>query len=159
MDKYIKEDTGGNLFLTREVDDVSRWGIIENGIFKEKPKESTSNEASNVFFILDKELGNVITTAAKNADAKGAKEYALWEEKGKEIHHSTYLNEAVKNNPEKMKIRTYKMGKDDLFLDCGTLKGYEKALLYTLLNTSIYKKENIEFLKNYFSHLVSHSVL
>jgi UTP-glucose-1-phosphate uridylyltransferase len=150
VDKYITDNIGGNLFLTRQVDDISRWGIIENGIFLEKPKTSSSREAANMFFILDQSIGTILANAAIKADTAGTKEYQQWERK-KELHHSTYINEAVKQNPNKMKIRTYKVHEKDLFLDCGTLHGYEKALLYALLTTSIHKKENRAFLREHFT--------
>jgi len=54
----------GNLFITRHVDDPSRWGIVENGIFKEKPKQSTSHEASMSMVFLDKKVGEKLEEAA-----------------------------------------------------------------------------------------------
>jgi len=113
IEKYIADGIGGNMFVTRHVNDPSRWGIIDEGIFKEKPKES-----------------------------KGTEEYNLWETEGKEIHFDKYLNEEVKKDPEKMSIRTFPIAKTDTYLDCGTLQGYEEALLYTLLKESVFKERN-----------------
>ncbi len=41
-----------------------------------------------------------------------------------------------------MKIKTIPLLKSDTYLDCGTIEGYEKALIYTFLNESIFSKKN-----------------
>ena len=41
-----------------------------------------------------------------------------------------------------MAIRTFPISKTDTYLDCGTLQGYEEALLYTLLKESVFKEKN-----------------
>ena len=35
----------------------------------------------------------------------------------------------------------------DMYLDCGTIEGYEKALLYTLLTESEFEDDNLDFIK------------
>ena len=63
-----------------------------------------------------------------------------------ELHFAYYLNEAVQKDIS-MHIKTYPMGQEDIYLDCGTLKGYEEALIYTLLKESIYSKDHLTFIK------------
>ncbi len=138
VDQYVADARGGNLFLTREVEDVSRWGIIEHGIFREKPASSSSHESSIMCFILDKKVGARIVETVEEDVLKAGK--------GQEVHYSDYLNEVIEQDPE-MKIRTIKMGEDDLYLDCGTIQGYEKSLLYSLLHLSAYKDDNLDYLK------------
>ena len=137
VDQYLKDDKGGNLFLTREVEDVSRWGIIENGVFREKPSSSSSNESSIMCFILDKKIGEKILLTIHDD---------LLKQGTKELHYSDYLNEAISTDST-LKIRTLKMGEGDLYLDCGTIQGYEKSLLYSLLYLSAFKEENRDYLE------------
>ncbi len=142
VEKYISENIGGNMFITREVKDPSRWGIIDEGIFKEKPTNAKSNEAFHTMAIFDKEIGKKLEEAANKIDTEGTPEYNLWDKDGQEIHFDKYLNEEVKKNPNVMSIRTYPISKSDIYLDCGTLKGYEEALIYTLLKESVHKENN-----------------
>ncbi len=142
VEKYIKDGIGGNMFITRHVEDPSRWGIIDDGIFKEKPKECKSNEAFQTLAIFDAKVGKRLEEVANLVDTEGTEEYNLWNKEGTEIHFDKYLNEEVKKDPEKMKIRTFPIAKTDTYLDCGTLQGYEEALLYTLLKESVFKEHN-----------------
>ncbi|MEE3003212.1 MAG: sugar phosphate nucleotidyltransferase [Pseudomonadota bacterium] len=148
VEKYKNDGSKGNLFLTRKVNDISRWGIVENGKLIEKPKTSNSKEAAIMLFILDKVVGTRLIKAAINADTPGTYEYEKWQNQ-EEIHHSRYLNEESTKDPESMAIRTFKICDEDIFLDCGTLEGYEKALLYTLTTTSFFREENREFIINH----------
>lgn len=142
IEKYVEDSIGGNMFITREVKDPTRWGIIEDGVFKEKPENSKSKEAYHTLAILDAQVGKKLENIAENADIKGTEEYDLWYTQGKEIHFDRYLNEEVAKNPDKMAIRTFPIAKTDTYLDCGTLQGYEEALLYTLLKESVFKDGN-----------------
>lgn len=142
IEKYIADGIGGNMFITRHVDDPSRWGIIDEGIFKEKPKESKSNEAFQTMAIFDAKVGKRLEDVATKIDTVGTEEYNLWTTEGKEIHFDKYLNDEVKKDPEHMAIRTFPIAKTDTYLDCGTLAGYEEALLYTLLKESVFKERN-----------------
>jgi UTP-glucose-1-phosphate uridylyltransferase len=144
IEKYIKDGVGGNMFITRHVQDPSRWGIIDDGIFKEKPSESKSDEAFHTLAILDKKVAKRLQEVAERIDTVGTEEYNLWEKEGKEIHFDKYLNEEVKKDTEHMAIRTYPIAKTDTYLDCGTLQGYEEALLYTLLKESVFREKNKE---------------
>ncbi len=47
-----------------------------------------------------------------------------------------------------MKIKTIPLLNSDVYLDCGTIEGYEKALIYTFLNESIFSKQNTISIKN-----------
>ena len=142
IEKYVADGIGGNMFITRHVKDPSRWGIIDEGIFKEKPTSSTSNEAFNTLAIFDAKVAKKLEEVATKIDTEGTEEYKLWTEQGKEIHFDTYLNEEVKKDPTHMAIRTFPIAKTDTYLDCGTLQGYEEALLYTLLKESVFKEKN-----------------
>ncbi len=141
VNEYIKGD-GGNMFITRQVEDPSRWGIIENGVFIEKPKESVSREAFNTMAIFDKKVGKRLEEVAGLIDTVGTDEYNMWQNAGKEIHFDKYLNDEVVKDKEKMRIRTFTKRDSDRYLDCGTIKGYEEALVYTLLKLSVFKDDN-----------------
>ncbi len=147
VQKYLNDNIGGNMLITRNVDDPSRWGIIDNGIFKEKPKECKSREAFNTMAILDKKVAKILETVAKEIDTKGTELYNMWETEGKEVHFDKYLNTEVEKDPEHMAIRTFPINDNDLYLDCGTLEGYEKALIYSLLNVSVFKDKNRKIAK------------
>ncbi len=142
IEKYLSDGFGGNMFITRPVKDPSRWGIIDEGIFKEKPKESKSNEAFHTLAILDAKVAKRLEDVATKIDIEGTEEYNLWAKEGKEIHFDKYLNEEVSKDTKLMAIRTFPIAKTDTYLDCGTLKGYEEALLYTLLKESVFKESN-----------------
>jgi len=92
--------------------------------------------------ILDAKVGKRLEEVAEKIDTVGTEEYNLWSTEGKEIHFDKYLNEEVKKDPKKMAIRTFPIAKTDTYLDCGTLQGYEEALLYTLLKESVFKERN-----------------
>ena len=147
LDTYAKNENRGNLFVTRIVEDISRWGIIENGLLQEKPAVSTSNQACNMLFILDKDICTILADVVDRIEQKDTPEYKMVSA-GKEIHYSMYLNEAINNDYDNMHIKTYQTDNKDVFLDCGTLKGYEQAMLYTLLMHSAYKKENLNFINS-----------
>ncbi len=140
--QYINDNRGGNIFITRQVQDPSRWGIIDEGIFKEKPTSSKSNEAFHTMAILDSAIGKKLEEIATLIDMKDTPEYNAWQTKQTEVHFDKYLNEEISKNPETMSIRTFPIQQSDTYLDCGTLKGYEEALLYTLLKESVYKENN-----------------
>lgn len=142
IEKYIADNMGGNMFITRHVKDPSRWGIIDEGIFKEKPTESKSDEAFHTLAIFDKKVAKRLEEIATRIDTIGTDEYNLWKNEGKEIHFDKYLNEEVEKDPVNMGIRTFPISKTDTYLDCGTLQGYEEALLYTLLKESVFKEKN-----------------
>ena len=142
VDTYIKNGGCGNLGMTRSVDNPSRWGIIDNGYFKEKPKKSTSNQAAFGLFIFDKEVcKKLYDSAMKMNDGKAVEGIV-----GGELAFADALNQTIDENPEKMKIQTLSIKPTDMYLDCGSIEGYEKALLYTLLTESKFKGENIKFI-------------
>lgn len=147
VNEYIKGD-GGNMFITRKVEYPSRWGIIENGVFVEKPKESISKEAFNTMAIFDKKVAKRLENVATLIDTVGTDEYNMWESQGTEIHFNKYLNDEVVKDKENMQIRTFPKRDSDRYLDCGTIKGYEEALVYTLLNLSVFKDNNKATAKN-----------
>ena len=143
VDRYCQMGAG-TLFLTREVDDPSRWGIIENGIFKEKPKQSTSRNAFIGVCCLDKKIGQMLENDALKMERGEPVEGV---EPGKELYHHMPINKLAQEDPEHMAIQIYPLTSTDLYLDCGTLKGYEQALIYTLLKESVYAKEHLKFAK------------
>lgn len=142
VEKYISMNGVGNLGLTRKVADPSRWGIVDNGYFKEKPKESSSNEAAFGLFIFDKKvlekLYNVATKMEKGEEVDGVVDG--------ELAFADALNKTIDEDPENQKIQTICMNDGDRYFDCGCIEGYEKALIYTLINQSKFKDENRKFL-------------
>ena len=141
--KYIADGTGGNMLATRHVDDPARWGIIENGIFREKPAQSSSHEASHTLLIFDRAVAGRLASAAAAADTPGAPEYEAWKSCGRELHYGGYINDMVSADPN-MAIRAYPLAETDTYLDCGTLEGYEEASLYMLLRASAFRKKHRE---------------
>jgi UTP-glucose-1-phosphate uridylyltransferase len=143
IERYVADGIGGNMLATRHVDDPARWGIIENGIFREKPRESSSHEASHTLLIFDRAVAKRLEAAAEAADTPGAPEYGAWRNEGRELHYGDYINEMVKADPA-MAIRAYPLSETDIYLDCGTLQGYEEASLYMLLRASAFRKKHRE---------------
>ena len=143
VDEYIKMGGKGNLGITRPVDDPSRWGIIDEGYFKEKPKDSKSNQAAFGLFIFDKAVCEKLYQSSKAMDEGKAVEGIV----GGELAFADALNKTVDEDPSTQKIHTIPMQDSDTYLDCGSIEGYEKALLYTLLTESEFEDENLEFIK------------
>lgn len=143
VDEYIKMGGKGNLGITRPVDDPSRWGIIDEGYFKEKPKDSKSNQAAFGLFIFDKAVCEKLYQSSKAMDEGKAVEGIV----GGELAFADALNKTVDEDPSTQKIHTIPMQDTDTYLDCGSIEGYEKALLYTLLTESEFEDENLEFIK------------
>ena len=143
VDEYIKMGCKGNLGITRPVEDPSRWGIIDEGYFKEKPKDSKSNQAAFGLFIFDKAVCEKLYESSKAMDEGKAVEGIV----GGELAFADALNKTIDEDPTTQKIHTIPMLDSDTYLDCGSIEGYEKALLYTLLTESEFEEENLEFIK------------
>ena len=148
IEKYIADGAGGNLFAVRKVADPSRWGIIEDGRFFEKPARTKSRDASVVACIFDKGFAGVLAAAAACSDKKGTEESRAWES-GRELHFAGYINDFIDANPG-MEIRTFPLGRDDIYHDGGTLEGYEEAIIYTLLHESRFARHNRKVAKAQF---------
>jgi dTDP-glucose pyrophosphorylase len=148
IDKYVADGGRGNLFATRKVDDPSRWGVIDGGVFLEKSKTTKSRDCSCVAVAADAGFAAVLAEAAERADTPGTKEYEMWEN-GTEIHFADYINDFVASDPS-MRIRTFPMSRDDIYLDGGTIRGYEEAVLYSLLHESRFARENRKVAKAQF---------
>jgi UTP-glucose-1-phosphate uridylyltransferase len=131
------ESTGcrGNIVVTRRVEDPSRWGIVEDGFYVEKPKESKSNEAGIGFCIFDRAVCLELLKDVEQHDGE------------KEMTFIPSLNRVIEQDPGVMKIRTIPLAENDKYLDCGNIKEYEKALIYSLLKHSKFADENTEFVK------------
>lgn len=140
VEEYEKTKNG-NIIITRTVDDPSRWGIIENGVYVEKPKNSTSNEAVISSMILDKAVVKHLKNALFSLE-NGENPAGMY---GNELTQIHALNLETQKH-DFQKIRTIPLDPTDIYLDCGTIDGYEKALLYTLLNNSIFSTENKKWL-------------
>jgi UTP-glucose-1-phosphate uridylyltransferase len=148
LKKYMRDGIGGNLFVTRRVPDPKRWGIIEDGKFYEKPQESKSCEAAQCLWIFDRSFAALLAEKAKAADTKGTPEYAA-AASGREIHHADFLNDFISEHPD-MAIRTYPLGRDEIYLDGGTIQGYEEAMIYALLHESKFARHNRKVAKAQF---------
>ena len=143
VDKYIEMGCKGNLGITRPVEDPSRWGIIDEGYFKEKPKESKSNQAAFGLFIFDKKVCEKLYQSSVAMD-EGKEVDGLV---GGELAFAAALNSTIDEDPKVQKIHSIPMLDSDMYLDCGSIEGYEKALLYTLLAESEFKDDNLRFIK------------
>ncbi len=142
VEKYISMGGVGNLGLTRKVDDPSRWGIVDNGYFKEKPKESSSNEAAFGLFVFDKKVLEKLYNAAIKMETGEIVDGVV----DNELAFADALNKTIDEDPQNQKIQTICMNDGDKYFDCGCIEGYEKALLYTILYQSKFKEENKKFL-------------
>ncbi|MBN2676047.1 MAG: hypothetical protein JXR30_02210 [Alphaproteobacteria bacterium] len=131
----------GNVIVTRPVDDPSRWGIIENGLYVEKPQNSTSNEAVISCIIIDKAIVKHLKNALQDLE-EGESPAGMIGDELTHIHALNLESRAHKNQ----RIRTIPLTKDDMYLDCGTLEGYEKSFLYSLIFHSKLKEENKEWI-------------
>ncbi len=142
IEEYSKQNFKGNLGITRTVENPSRWGIIDNGYFKEKPKEPTSNQAAFGLFIFDKAVCKKLYEASIQMDEGQTPNGIV----GGELAFAYALNETIDEDPTTQKIHTIPLNETDTYLDCGCIEGYEKALLFTLLNLSAFKSENLNYL-------------
>ena len=145
VDRYLSDGYGGNLIATRKVKDPSRWGIIENGIYIEKPKKSKSNEAAFCFVIFDYRVTEKLAHDVVLIDSGKDPVYKDGLVGGEYIFIPA-LNATVLEDRRKQYLRTVKMKSDEIYLDCGSLAGYEQALIYSLLTSSAYAKENLMFI-------------
>ncbi|MDR2099000.1 MAG: hypothetical protein LBO78_03170 [Rickettsiales bacterium] len=149
VDKYVGEGGRGNVVITRYVSDPSRWGIVDGGYYREKPEHSRSHEAGVGFCIFDRDVCEEILKETKAVD-RGEKVDGLV---GGELTFIPALNRVIDGSPKKMKIRTVPMQPTDIYLDCGSIEGYEKALLYTLLTESKFNANNLKFIKRILPHV------
>lgn len=116
-DLINRHASGGNTFLTKKVEDPSRWGIVEGGILIEKPESSISNEASVFAFIL---ANDVVKRISNDLD--------LMEKKTCETHYSGFLNSMISNHLTP-RIHSVQINEQlAKYLDCGTIAGYKKSL-------------------------------
>jgi dTDP-glucose pyrophosphorylase len=142
IDRYTSSEFCRNVFLSRKVRDYTRWGIIENGFLREKPKEAASFSASVMCFTIDKiVVESIFLDMEKILIA------------GEEVHYSYYLNRAIEEKKTPA-IQTIDVDKYNAkYLDCGTIKGYEEALIYFLLTHSENKEANKLIAKKQLSQL------
>jgi len=141
--RYIAEGSGGNMAITRQVKDPSRWGVIHKGYYVEKPPSPVSRQAVNGFFIFDREVCEELLAEAKRLEAGEQIEGLI----GGEHTFIPALNRIIDRNPKKMKVRTVQLKESDIYLDCGSIEGYEKALLYALLAESRFNRDNFRFIR------------
>ncbi|MDR1477045.1 MAG: hypothetical protein LBI17_02865, partial [Rickettsiales bacterium] len=143
VNTYVSEGGRGNIVITRYVKDPSRWGVVDRGYYREKPTDGASHDAGVGFCIFDREVCEEISKEAKAFDRGEAVEGLV----GGELTFIPALNRVIARNPKVMKIRTVQMQPTDIYLDCGSIDGYEKALLYTLLAESKFNESNLRFIK------------
>jgi UTP-glucose-1-phosphate uridylyltransferase len=143
VDRYVTEGGRGNVVITRYVKDPSRWGVVDKGYYREKPKDASSHEAAVGFCIFDREVCEEILRETKALD-RGEEVAGLV---GGELTFIPALNRVIDGDPKVMKIRTVPMQPTDIYLDCGSIEGYEKALLYTLLTESKFNRDNLRFIE------------
>jgi len=148
IEYYVKKGGRGNLFATKNTNQPSRFGIIKDGQFFEKPKGLKTGEASFVLAIFDKDYAALLAERAKLVDTKGTPEHKRCED-GAEFHYCDLINDFAAKDPEQ-RIRTFHLGADDILLDCGTIQGYEEAILYSLLHESRFARHNRKIAKAQF---------
>jgi UTP-glucose-1-phosphate uridylyltransferase len=143
VERYVREGGRGNMVITRHVTDPERWGVVLDGFYREKPKGLKSADAGVGFVILDRDVCAELAKEAKALDA-GKKIDGMV---GGEMIPFPAVNRAVERDPKLMRVRSEPMLPSDTYLDCGTLEGYEKALIYTLLTESRFNRTNFRFLR------------
>jgi UTP-glucose-1-phosphate uridylyltransferase len=148
LEHYLKKGGRGNLFVTQTTSQPSRWGIVKDGQFFEKPKGMSSGEASFAMIIFDKDYAALLAEKAKLADKKGTPEYKECEA-GKEFHYCDYINDFVRERPEQA-LRSYTIPQTEILLDGGTIQGYEEAVIYSLLHESRFARHNRKVAKAQF---------
>lgn len=141
--ELYKKNKKGTIVITREVEDPSRWGIVENGFYVEKPKTSTSKESIIALQLLDREVIADLKQAVNDMKA-GKRPEGM---PGKELYQVHSINKIAQKDPSK-KIQTIPLLETDTYLDCGSIEGYEKALIYTLVQKSIFKDDNMKWVKS-----------
>ncbi|MCL2439851.1 MAG: sugar phosphate nucleotidyltransferase [Alphaproteobacteria bacterium] len=139
--RYVAAGGRGNMVITRQVPDPTRWGIVDEGYYIEKPKSPKSNDAGVGFFIFDKKVCDELLKEAERFD-KGEEVPGLV---GGELTFIPALNRIIDKDPDMMKIRAVKILPSDIYLDCGSIEGYEKALIYTLISESEFARNNFKF--------------
>jgi len=143
VERYVREGGRGNLVITRRVTDPERWGVVLDGFYREKPKGLKSADAGVGCVIIDRDVCAELAKETKALDS-GKKVDGLV---GGEMIPFNAMNRAVERNPKLMRVRSEPMLPSDTYLDCGTLEGYEKSLLYTLLTESKFNRTNFKFLR------------
>ncbi|MDR3126719.1 MAG: hypothetical protein LBT92_03755 [Rickettsiales bacterium] len=140
--RYVRDGGRGNLAITNYVKDPSRWGVIADGYYVEKPKDCPSHDAAKGFVIFDPSVCEELLSEAEKLDSGRKVEL-----QGGELTFIPVLNRMIDRNPRELRVRTVQTQPTDIYFDCGTLDGYEKALLYTLLTESEFSRDNIRFIK------------
>jgi UTP-glucose-1-phosphate uridylyltransferase len=143
VNMYVNGGGRGNVVITRYVKDPSRWGIVDKGRYVEKPAQSTSHDAGVGCCIFDREVCEEILKETKALDDGAQVEGMV----SGELTFIPSLNHVIERDPKAMKIRVVPMQPTDIYLDCGSIEGYEKALLYTLLVESKFNESNLRFIK------------
>ena len=141
--KYISEGGRGNLVITRRVGDPKRWGVVLDGYYREKPDIKGPADAGVGFVIFDRRVCDEILKETKALDAHRDVAGLV----GGELTFIPALNRVVAGDFKNMRVRTCPMLPSDTYLDCGSIEGYEKTLLYTLLTESKFNRTNFRFLK------------
>jgi UTP-glucose-1-phosphate uridylyltransferase len=143
VNMYVNGGGRGNVVITRYVKDPSRWGIVDKGYYVEKPAQSASHDAGVGFCIFDRKVCEEILKESQTLD-RGEQVEGLV---SGELTFIPALNRVIDSDPKVMKIRTVPMQPTDIYLDCGSIEGYEKALLYTLLVESKFNESNLRFIR------------
>ncbi|MDR3208987.1 MAG: NTP transferase domain-containing protein [Rickettsiales bacterium] len=136
--QYSENGGRGNLAITREVDDPSRWGVVQDGYLLEKPKQATSRDSVVSLVIFDKSVGQEFYKDALRLE-RGEEIDGLV---GGELVYMNALNRSIDADFATNALQKCKTTENDVYLDCGTVSGYEKSLVYSLTKLSRFKKDN-----------------
>jgi len=140
--KYISEGCRGNLAITNYVRDPSRWGVVSDGRYVEKPDTLVSHDAAKGFIIFDRAVCEELLKDKGRMEAGEKVELHSGE-----LTFIPALNRVIGKDPRSMRIRVIRTEPTDIYFDCGTINGYEQALIYTLLSESRFSRDNLRFVK------------
>ncbi|MBO7332183.1 MAG: hypothetical protein J6U64_00780 [Alphaproteobacteria bacterium] len=145
VDEFLKDEKQ-ILIMGIEREDVSNNSIIEMGRLIEKPKNPSNNIGGFSPMVFPKACLDFIASHVKGLENGSFKPTLLGNEwvytDGVNMFLDTYPNDGYT-------LKMFKKDEDATYMDTGALPFYERALLYSLLNHSVFKEENREAVKEF----------
>ncbi|MBN1783551.1 MAG: hypothetical protein JW812_01130 [Alphaproteobacteria bacterium] len=135
----------GNVILTHPIENRRIWGrgVVEDGKYIERSKNDIPGEAGTAMMIFDQKVVARLKTSVEKMNRGETPDGMV----SNELAWAHALNTEV-DLDKTQKIRTIPFSKNDIYLDCGTIETYEKAMIYTLLRKSIFRDQNLVWVKN-----------
>ncbi len=126
-------------------EDVSRYGIIDNGRLIEKPQKALNHIACFSPFSIPKEILDFMSSKVDDLE-QGT---YLPPTVGGEWVYTDGINEFLNKGGEEkgFSVRTLLKDDEDQYVDMGTLPTYEHGMLLSLFLLSKYKDDHIAFAK------------